>query len=80
MQNNLEEYCLEALLKAKKKNLTQQAKLKAASAELDKEIASRPEVQEHIQTLSNTGGSARVPLNNLIPCLSFLGDTLYFLT
>jgi|TARA_B100001094_G_C17958617_1_gene684251 hypothetical protein len=67
MQNNLEEYCLEALLKAKKKNLTQQAELKAASAELDKEIASRPEVQEHIQTLSNTGGSARVPLNNLIP-------------
>lgn len=67
MQNNLEEYCLEALLKAKKKNLTQQAELKAASAELDKEIASRPEVQEHIQTLSNTGGSTRVPLNNLIP-------------
>ena len=25
MKNNLEEYCLEALLKAKKKNLTQQS-------------------------------------------------------
>lgn len=32
-----------------------QAELKAASAELDKEIASRPEIQEHIKTLSNTG-------------------------
>ena len=44
-----------------------QAELKAASAELDKEIASRPEIQEHIKTLSNTGGSARVPMSNLIP-------------
>ena len=67
MNKNLEELCLESLLKAKKRNLTKQAELKAASSELDKEIASRPEIQEHIQTLSNTGGSTRVPLNNLIP-------------
>jgi hypothetical protein len=60
-------FCLEALLKEKKKNLTMQAELRAASSELDKEIASRPEIQEHIKTLSNTGGSKRVPLNNLIP-------------
>ena len=58
---------LEELLKDKKKNLTQQGDLKKASAELDKEIASRPEIQDHINTLSNTGGSKRVPLDNLIP-------------
>ena len=67
MQKDIKEFCLEALLKAKKKNLTMQAELKAASAELDIEIASRPEIQEHIKTLSNTGGSTRVPMNNLIP-------------
>tara|TARA_R100001369_G_scaffold35556_1_gene60829 strand:+ start:106 stop:585 length:480 start_codon:yes stop_codon:yes gene_type:complete len=55
------------LLKDKKKNLTSQGNLKKASAELDIEIASRPEIQDHINTLSNTGGSKRVPLNNLIP-------------
>jgi hypothetical protein len=67
MQKDYTEFCLEALLKAKKKNLTQQAELKAVSSDLDKEIASRPEIQEHIKTLSNTGGSTRVPLDNLIP-------------
>ena len=59
--------CLADLLKEKKKNLTKQAELKQASAELDKEIASRPEIQKHIKKLSNTGGSTRVPLNNVIP-------------
>ena len=67
MQKDIKEFCLEALLKAKKKNLTMQAELKAASLELDIEIASRPEIQEHIKKLSNTGGSTRVPLNSLIP-------------
>ena len=59
--------CLADLLKERKKNLTKQAELKQASAELDKEIASRPEIQKHIKKLSNTGGSTRVPLNNVIP-------------
>lgn len=64
---NLSELCLADLLKEKKKNLTMQADLKKASAELDNEIASRPEIQKHIKKLSNTGGSTRVPLDNLIP-------------
>ena len=63
----IKDLCLADLLKEKKKNLTKQAELKQASAELDKEIASRPEIQKHIKKLSNTGGSTRVPLNNVIP-------------
>jgi|TARA_R110000796_G_scaffold203695_1_gene319938 hypothetical protein len=66
-EKDITEFCLEALLKAKKKNLTMQAELKAESSRLDIEIASRPEIQEHIKVLSNTGGSTRVPLKNLIP-------------
>ena len=66
-EKDITEFCLEALLKAKKKNLTMQAELKAESSRLDIEIASRPEIQEHIKILSNTGGSTRVPLNSLIP-------------
>lgn len=66
-KKNISELCLADLLKEKKKNLTKQAELKQASAELDKEIASRPEIQKHIKKLSNTGGSTRVPLNNVIP-------------
>ena len=63
----IKDLCLADLLKEKKKNLTKQAELKQASAELDKEIASRPEIQKHIKKLSNTGVSTRVPLNNVIP-------------
>ena len=63
----IKDLCLADLLKEKKKNLTKQAELKQASAELDKEIASRPEIQKHIKKLSNTGGSTRVPLENIIP-------------
>ena len=63
----IKDLCLADLLKERKKNLTKQAELKQASAELDKEIASRPEIQKHIKKLSNTGGSTRVPLNNVIP-------------
>ena len=62
-KKNLSELCLADLLKEKKKNLTMQADLKKASAELDNEIASRPEIQKHIKKLSNTGGSTRVPLD-----------------
>ena len=66
-KKNLSELCLADLLKEKKKNLTMQADLKKASAELDNEIASRPEIQKHIKKLSNTRGSTRVTLNNVIP-------------
>ena len=66
-KKNISELCLADLLKEKKKNLTMQAELKDASAELDIEIASRPEIQKHIKKLSNTGGSTRVPLENIIP-------------
>ena len=66
-KKNLSELCLADLLKEKKKNLTMQADLKKASAELDNEIASRPEIKKHINKLSNTGGSTRVPLDNVIP-------------
>ena len=66
-KKNISELCLADLLKEKKKNLTMQADLKKASAELDNEIASRPEIQKHINKLSNTGGSTRVPLDNVIP-------------
>ena len=48
-KKNISELCLADLLKEKKKNLTMQADLKKASAELDNEIASRPEKSIPIQ-------------------------------
>ena len=58
---------LRSLLKLKKINLQQQAKLKEESKNLDNAIVECEEVKPITQTLSNSGGSKRVELNGAIP-------------
>ena len=64
---NYESMSLRALLKLKKINLQEQANLKAESKDLDNAIIECEEIKTITQTLSNSGGSTRVPLNGVIP-------------
>tara|TARA_R100001163_G_C5022412_1_gene164878 strand:- start:103 stop:555 length:453 start_codon:yes stop_codon:yes gene_type:complete len=64
---NYESMGLRSLLKLKKINLQQQAKLKEESKNLDNAIVECEEVKPITQTLSNSGGSKRVGLNGAIP-------------
>lgn len=64
---NYESYGLKTLLKLKKINLGEQAKLKEESKNLDNAIVECQEIKSITQTLSNTGGSKRVGLNGAIP-------------
>ena len=64
---NYETMGLRSLLKLKKINLQQQAKLKEESKNLDNAIVECEEVKPITQTLSNSGGSKRVGLNGAIP-------------
>ena len=66
-KNNYESMGLRSLLKLKKINLQQQAKLKEESKNLDNAIVECEEVKPITQTLSNSGGSKRVELNGAIP-------------
>ena len=66
-KNNYESMGLRSLLKLKKINLQQQAKLKEESKNLDNAIVECEEVKPITQTLSNSGGSKRVGLNGAIP-------------
>ena len=59
---NYESMGLRSLLKLKKINLQQQAKLKEESKNLDNAIVECEEVKPITQTLSNSGGSKRVGL------------------
>lgn len=66
-KTNYDSFGLVELLRLKKVNLSEQSKLREESKTLDEAIANTPEVREVAKTLSNSGGSKRVPLNGLIP-------------
>tara|TARA_Y100000004_G_scaffold33215_1_gene35215 strand:- start:2398 stop:2997 length:600 start_codon:yes stop_codon:yes gene_type:complete len=66
-KTNYDNYELVNLLKAKKDNLSQQAKLREESKVIDEAIANNAEVKEQIKSIHNSGGSKRVQLNGIIP-------------
>lgn len=66
-KTNYDNYELVNLLKAKKDNLSQQAKLREESKAIDEAIANNAEVKEQIKSIHNSGGSKRVQLNGIIP-------------
>ena len=66
-KTNYDSYELIDLLQLKKTNLSYQSKLREESKILDEAIVKHPEVNKFSKTLSNSGGSKRVPLNGLIP-------------
>ena len=66
-KTNYDNYELVNLLKAKKDNLSQQAKLREESKAIDEAIANNDEVKEQIKSIHNSGGSKRVQLNGIIP-------------